>query len=206
MMQMQNQVSIDLNEREVSEQRYEELLRRAQTEDLREISGIGFLYQSGYDRLGRPVIVLCGKWFPASECDLEKVTLYIINLLDSIVENDYVLIYFHTRVQTNNVPPLAWLRELYYMLTYKYKKNLKAFYIVHPTMLTKIMTWWFSSFLAPAIKKKLFILEGIEHLYAVIAKDQLEIPAYINEHDMTINGLHYVDFSSPETARITGDY
>lgn len=104
------------------------------------------------------------------------------------------------------MPPLAWLKELYYMLTYKYKKNLKAFYIVHPTMLTKIMTWWFSSFLAPAIKKKLFTLEGIEHLYAVIARDQLEIPAYINEYDMTINGLHYVDYSSPESARIVGDY
>lgn len=203
---MNQQVSIDMTAREISEARYEELLKRAQSEDLREVSGIGFLYQSGYDRLGRPVIVLCGKWFPVNQVDLEKVTLYVINLLDSIVENDYVLIYFHTRVATGNIPPLAWIKELYYMLTYKYKKNLKALYIVHPTMLAKIMTWWFSSFLAPAIKKKLFTIEGIEHLYAVVARDQLEIPAYINEYDMTVNGLHYVDYSSPETARIVGDY
>lgn len=38
--------------------RYERLLRRARTEDLTEVSGIGCLYQSGVDRLGRPVIVI----------------------------------------------------------------------------------------------------------------------------------------------------
>lgn len=54
--------------------RYERLLRRARTEDLSEVSGIGCLYQSGYDRLGRPVIVFCGKWFPAHEIDQEKVS------------------------------------------------------------------------------------------------------------------------------------
>jgi len=50
-------------------------LRRAQVEDLTEVSGIGCLYQSGVDRLGRPVIVFCGKWFPAQNIDLEKVIL-----------------------------------------------------------------------------------------------------------------------------------
>jgi len=201
---MSQQTTIDLSAREAAEARYEELLRRAHTEDLSEVSGVGFLYQSGYDRLGRPVIVLCGKWFPVEQVDMDKVILYIIKLLDSIVENDYVMVYFHTRVASNNIPPLSWIKELYYMLTYKYKKNLKSFYIIHPTMLAKILTWWFSSFLAPAIKKKLYTLDGIEHLYAVVARDQLEIPAYINEYDMTINGLRYVDYSSPETARITG--
>lgn len=53
--------------------RYERLLRRARTEDLSEISGIGCLYQSGVDRLGRPVVVFCGKWFPASNVNLDKV-------------------------------------------------------------------------------------------------------------------------------------
>lgn len=53
--------------------RYERLLRRAQNEDLNEVSGIGCLYQSGVDRLGRPVIVFIGKWFPIGDIDLDKV-------------------------------------------------------------------------------------------------------------------------------------
>lgn len=42
-----------------------------------------------------------------------------------------------------------------------------------------MMTWWFTTFMAPAIKHKVHSLPGVEHLYSVICKDQLEIPAYI---------------------------
>jgi hypothetical protein len=62
--------------------RYERLLRRAKTEDLSEVSGIGCLYQSGYDRFGRPVIVFVGKWFPFRDVSLDKVTvLFIYHIL-----------------------------------------------------------------------------------------------------------------------------
>ncbi|XP_037905992.1 protein GDAP2 homolog isoform X1 [Hermetia illucens] len=173
------------------QERYERLLRRARTEDLSEISGIGCLYQSGVDRLGRPVVVFCGKWFPASNVNLDKALLYLIHLLDPIVRGDYVIAYFHTLTSTNNYPSLQWLREVYSILPYKYKKNLKAFYIVHPTFWTKMMTWWFTTFMAPAIKAKVHSLPGVEHLYSAISKEQLEIPAYITEYDMATNGLHY---------------
>lgn len=173
------------------QERYERLLRRAKTEDLSEVSGIGCLYQSGVDRLGRPVIVFCGKWFPAHNIDLEKALLYLIYLLDPIVKGDYVIAYFHTLTSSNNYPSLQWLKDVYSILPYKYKKNLKAFYIVHPTFWTKMMTWWFTTFMAPAIKTKVHSLPGVEHLYSAIAKDQLEIPAYITEYDMATNGIHY---------------
>ncbi|XP_058829583.1 protein GDAP2 homolog isoform X4 [Topomyia yanbarensis] len=173
------------------QERYERLLRRAKSEDLTEVSGIGCLYQSGVDRLGRPVVVFCGKWFPAHNIDLEKALLYLIYLLDPIVKGDYVISYFHTLTSSNNYPSLQWLKDVYSILPYKYKKNLKAFYIVHPTFWTKMMTWWFTTFMAPAIKAKVHSLPGVEHLYSAIAKDQLEIPAYITEYDMATNGIHY---------------
>lgn len=75
---------------------------------------------------------------------------------------------------------------LFILFIHRYKKNLKAFYIVHPTFWTKMMTWWFTTFMAPAIKAKVHSLPGVEHLYAAITKDQLEIPAYITEYDMTV--------------------
>lgn len=40
--------------------------------------------------------------------------------------------------------------------------------------------------MAPAIKTKVHSLPGVEHLYSAIAKDQLEIPAYITEYDMAV--------------------
>lgn len=75
------------------------------------------------------------------------------------------------------------------LFRYRYKKNLKAFYIVHPTFWTKMMTWWFTTFMAPAIKAKVHSLPGVEHLYSAITKDQLEIPAYITEYDMAVSWM-----------------
>lgn len=183
---------IQLDEDE-SEDQYEKLLRRAKTEDLTEISGIGCLYQCGVDRLGRPVIVFIGKWFPATKINLEKALLYVIHLMDPIVNGDYVIVYFHTLTSNNNYPSFTWLREVYNILPYKYKKHLKHFYVVHPTFWTKMMTWWFTTFMAPAIKEKVHNFPGIEYLYPDIPPQQLEIPAYITEYDMTINGIRYFE-------------
>ncbi|XP_050500642.1 protein GDAP2 homolog [Diabrotica virgifera virgifera] len=182
----------DIMVKEIQHQeRYERLLRRAKSEDLTEVSGIGCLYQSGVDRLGRPVVVFIGKWFPFNKINLDKALLYLITLLDPIVKGDYVIAYFHTLTSSNNYPSFSWLKEVYNILPYKYKKNLKAFYVVHPTFWTKMMTWWFTTFMAPAIKQKVNSLPGVEYLYAVMSPDQLEIPAFITEYDMTINGIRY---------------
>jgi len=180
-----------------SKERYERLLRRAKTEDLSEVSGIGCLYQSGFDRQGRPVIVFVGKWFRFNEISLDKALLYLIYLLDPLVKSDYVIAYFHTLTSNANHPSFTWLREVYNILPYKYKKNLKAFYIVHPTFWTKMTTWWFTTFMAPAIKQKVHSLPGVEYLYSVMSPDQLEIPAYITEYDMSMNGLRYFQPVSP---------
>ncbi|RXG72291.1 Protein GDAP2-like protein [Armadillidium vulgare] len=90
----------DLQKRE----RYERLLRRAKTEDLAEVSGIGCLYQCGVDKLGRPAL------------------LYLIYLLDPLVEKDYVIIYFHTITTSDNHPSMTWIRQVYDVLQYKHKK------------------------------------------------------------------------------------
>ncbi|KAK6627924.1 Ganglioside-induced differentiation-associated protein 2 [Polyplax serrata] len=168
---------------------YERLLRRAKTEDLSEVSGIGCLYQCGVDIYGRPVIIFVGKWFKFKEINLDKALLYLICLLDPLVKSDYIIIYFHTLTSAANHPSFTWLRDVYNILPYKYKKNLKAFYIVHPTFWTKMVSWWFTTFMAPAIKEKVFNLEGVEYLYNVIVPNQLEIPAYITEYDMSVSFL-----------------
>lgn len=141
-------------------ERYERLLRRAKTEDLSEVSGIGCLYQSGTDKFGRPVVVFIGKWFNFNEINLDKVRLvqetralsfknncfvvfaqallYLISLLDPLVKGDYIILYFHTLTEGHNHPSMTWMREVYNVLEYRHKKNLKGFYIIHPTFWTKV--------------------------------------------------------------------
>jgi hypothetical protein len=46
--------------------------------------------------------------------------------------------------------------------------------------------------MAPAIKQKVHSLPGVEYLYSVMSPDQLEIPAYITEYDMTVSVYYCV--------------
>ncbi len=46
----------------------------------------------------------------------------------------------------------------------------------------QVMTWWFLTFMAPAIKEKVHSVPGVEYLYSIVDMDQLEIPAFINEY------------------------
>lgn len=56
----------------------------------------------------------------------------------------------------------------------------------HNACLFQMMTWWFTTFMAPAIKAKVHNLPGVEYLYSVMARDQLEVPAFVTEYDMTV--------------------
>lgn len=55
----------------------------------------------------------------------------------------------------------------------------------------QMMTWWFTTFMAPAIKQKVHSLPGVEYLYGAMSPSQLEIPAFITEYDMTVSSLFY---------------
>lgn len=171
--------------------RYERWLKRAKTEDLSEISSLRCMYQTGHDRLGRPVIVFVGKNFPAATIDLDKALLYMIRLLDPIVEKEYVVVYFHTTTTNDNLPSMNFLKSVYMILDHKYKKNLKSFYIVHPTWWSKLATWFFTTFTASDVKQKVHSLKGVQFLYARINPDQLDIPPFVLDYDVQVNGPRY---------------
>lgn len=59
--------------------------------------------------------------------------------LDKYVEQDYSLVYFHHGLTSKNKPPLSWLWQAYRAFDRKYKKNLKALYLVHPTNFIRVV-------------------------------------------------------------------
>ena len=65
------------------------------------------------------------------------------------------------------------------------------FYTVHPTMWTRLTSWWFTTFMAPAIKHKLHNVYEVKELDSVINSTEFDIPMFIQEYDMSINGLRY---------------
>ncbi|CAH1233441.1 GDAP2 [Branchiostoma lanceolatum] len=187
------------------QRRYQRWLKRSKTDDLSDIAALRVLYQSGSDIFGRPVVVIVGRNFPVNVIDLDKALLYFIQVMDPIVSKDYVVVYFHTQSTDDNQPELSFLRSAYNLLDNKYKKNLKAFYIVHPTFWSRIVTWFFTTFTASSIKDKVRSVQSVQELYHTIPPEQLDIPPFVLDHDIQLHGpmsqsTSNPDFSSSEDA------
>lgn len=101
--------------------KYDELLARSENTGLGEIAKLNFLYHSGYDELGRPVIVFIARQFLTAEIeDQDLVLMYIIRTLHRLVQNEYVFVYVNTNTTEATKLGRQWLQELYLTLPRTY--------------------------------------------------------------------------------------
>ncbi|CAG2104648.1 unnamed protein product [Medioppia subpectinata] len=163
--------------------KYERLLRKAKAEDFSDYINARCLYISGEDSMGRPIVVMIGKRFTASTMCNERTVMFLIRLLDSVVVKEYIVIYFHSLTQKENLPPISFVQNIYNLLGYEYKKNLKCFYVIHPSIWCRVICWWFTTFNAAILKRKLFCVGGVEFLKNVIPLQELQVPSFVMDYD-----------------------
>ncbi|KAM4601791.1 rho GTPase-activating protein 1 [Polymixia lowei] len=139
---------------------------------------------AGDDNFGRKVIVFNAcRMPPHHELDHHKLLLYLKGTLDQYVESDYTLIYFHHGLTSDNKPSLSWVRDAYKEFDRKYKKNIKALYIVHPTMFIKTLLILFKPLISFKFGRKINYVSYLSELEDVVKCEQLVIPARVREYD-----------------------
>ncbi|XP_033953963.1 rho GTPase-activating protein 1 [Pseudochaenichthys georgianus] len=139
---------------------------------------------AGDDNFGRKVIVFNAcRMPPHHQLDHHKLLMYLKGTLDQYVESDYTLIYFHHGLTSENKPSLSWLRDAYREFDRKYKKNIKALYIVHPTMFIKTLLILFKPFISLKFGRKINYVSYLSELEDVVKCEQLIIPARVTEYD-----------------------
>lgn len=175
---------------------YSRWLCRARAEDLSDIAALKALYQTGVDMCGRTVMVLVGRNIPVTLIDIEKALLYFIHVMDHITVKEYVMVYFHTLTAEHNHLDSDFLKSLYDIVESKYKKNLKAFYFVHPTFRSKVSTWFFTTFSVSGIKDRVRYLDNLKQLFTCIKPEQIDIPPFVLEYDTRVNGPYHSPQSS----------
>lgn len=178
-------------EEETQIKMYQSYLRRARTENFSEFIELDAFYKAGLDYMGRQIVVYVGKNFPAPKFDLSKAIAYFVHVMERIVHRDYVIVYFHTDSVPENQPDSSFFKQLYTMVDNRYRNNLRAIYMVHPTWWFKLSAWWFLTFTASELKDKIQYLTGVQYLYDTINPDQIEIPPFVLDHDKELNGLNY---------------
>lgn len=111
----------------------------ARREDLSDVAKLNCIYESGRDPLHRTIVVVVGSRLPTHSPKLlgtlpflssrtssthfsllDRVFLYMIRLMDAIVDRGYVLLYVHTGMNDKEKPDWSWMKKVYNILDYKY--------------------------------------------------------------------------------------
>ena len=172
---------------------YQRWLKRARSEDLSDIAALNLVRTDGVDVHGRRIISLIGRNFPAKTVDIEKALCYFINIMDSIVNKEYVIVYYHTESTSANRPDSALFKQLYEVVDGRYKENLRTVYVVHPTFWSKAFMWIFSTFNLGDTSRKIENVTMLRDLFSrdLFDPDQLDIPDYVVEYDKRVNKSTY---------------
>ncbi|GMI02699.1 hypothetical protein TrLO_g6860 [Triparma laevis f. longispina] len=178
----------NMNKSERGNLRYERMLRDSRLEDLSDIAKLGFIYKSGRDINGRTIIVIVARHLPAKAIDMNRVLLYIIRVMDSIVEREYSIVYVHSTMQSQNQPELSWMQEVTAIFNRKYKKNLKRFFVVHPTFWVKMVFWALSPIISDKFWMKLKYVSELSELEKYLELDKLGLPSVVVDYDRKRSG------------------
>lgn len=131
----QDLLSDKLEELRPEDEQDEQLLSLCDDDDdFSDIAQYNCVEVAGDDLFGRRIITIYACRLPsATRVHHLRLLKYIMFTLDQYVENDYCVVYFHYGLNSQNKPKLNFLYQAYRAFDRKYKKNLKALFLVHPT-------------------------------------------------------------------------
>ncbi|CEP11966.1 hypothetical protein [Parasitella parasitica] len=146
------------------------------------ILALNIIYEAGLDSESRPILVLCADNLPNPD-----VYDYDLILSDEFVENDYVLVFFSSPARYR--PGWMWLLKAYRSLDRKYKKNLKALYVVHLTRTYRIVFDLANKIISPKFARKLRYISNLESLKAHVTLAPQFIPQRVVSYDRQLPSL-----------------
>ncbi|XP_013774436.1 rho GTPase-activating protein 8-like [Limulus polyphemus] len=153
-------------------------------DDFSDIAKYGIVEIAGDDSYGRKVIVISACKIPSNkELNHAKFLRYLMYTLDQFVENDYTLVYFHYGLNRKNKPSLGWLWSAYKAFDRKYKKNLKALYLVHPTTFIRVVWQIFRPAISVKFGRKMMYVNYLDELKKYLHFEQLAIPKVVIDYD-----------------------
>ncbi|KAJ1724677.1 hypothetical protein LPJ53_001105 [Coemansia erecta] len=142
------------------------------------------VYEAGVDFDSRPMLVFAAcRMLNPDVVDYDRLLNLILFRLDDFVESDYTVVLFAANARYK--PNLKWLFTAYRRLGRKYKKNLKALYIVHPSKWVQILMTAMNAVLSPKFAKKVQWIDTLSELAYLVPIDQINIPPEVYQHNAT---------------------
>ncbi|KAI8344502.1 Rho GTPase activation protein [Chlamydoabsidia padenii] len=143
------------------------------------ISQLNIIYEAGLVSESRPILILCANNLPNTH-----TINYDLILADEFVENDYVLVFFSSPAKYR--PSWLWLLKAYRALDRRYKKNLKALYVVHLSKSYRMIFDLANKITSPKFSRKLRYLQRLDELEQLVQIPGNMIPKSVIDHDKLI--------------------
>uniref|UniRef100_A0A0D9VJA0 CRAL-TRIO domain-containing protein n=1 Tax=Leersia perrieri TaxID=77586 RepID=A0A0D9VJA0_9ORYZ len=154
----------------------------------------------GHDKLGRAVVRIVGKYFPARALSgraEEALRGYVRRcVLPEIGESEFVVVYVHSLVDRgDNFPGVAAIRSAYESLPADAKERLRAVYFVHPGIQTRLFFATLGRFLfSSGLYEKLRYMSRLEYLWEHVSKGEMEVPECARRHDEELERRPLMDY------------
>uniref|UniRef100_H3DEF2 CRAL-TRIO domain-containing protein n=1 Tax=Tetraodon nigroviridis TaxID=99883 RepID=H3DEF2_TETNG len=138
----------------------------------------------GYYTERNAIIVFSACFLPDSNCDnysyvMENLFLYVINTLELMVAEDYMIVYLNGATPRRRLPGFTWMKKCYQMIDRRLKKNLKMFIIVHPSWFIRTLLGITRPFISTKFSSKIKYVNSLQELGQIIPLEYVNIPASI---------------------------
>ncbi|KAG0367986.1 Rho GTPase activation protein [Gamsiella multidivaricata] len=146
-------------------------------------SSENIIYRAGVDFESRPMVVICACNLPdPNVIDYDTILSVVLAQLDQFVENDYTVVMFSGGALYR--PGWKWLFKAYRSLNRRYKKNLKALYVVHPSTWPRLILGTMNAVISPKFSAKVHFIDNLSQLARVVPLNQINIPAAVYKHNL----------------------
>ncbi|XP_067359934.1 bcl-2/adenovirus E1B 19 kDa-interacting protein 2-like protein isoform X2 [Channa argus] len=137
------------------------------------------------------IIVFSSCYLPPNSLEnyqyvMENLFRYVVGTLELMVTENYVIVYLCAGGQKDRVPGIGWLRECYTTIDRRLRKNLKGFYVVHPTWYIKALITIIKPFISSKFSRKLQFVDSLQDLSHFISTEHVQIPDCVRQHDQKL--------------------
>ncbi|XP_027142453.1 bcl-2/adenovirus E1B 19 kDa-interacting protein 2-like protein isoform X2 [Larimichthys crocea] len=138
------------------------------------------------------IIVFSSCYLPENRLEnypyvMDNLFRYVIGTLDLMVAENYVIVYLCAGGQKDKLPGISWLRECYTTIDRRLRKNLKGFYVVHPTWYIKALATIIKPFISSKFSRKLQFVDSLQDLSHFVPTEHVQIPDCVAQYDQTLS-------------------
>ncbi|XP_050925561.1 BCL2/adenovirus E1B 19 kDa protein-interacting protein 2 isoform X2 [Lates calcarifer] len=138
------------------------------------------------------IIVFSSCYLPQNSLEnyqyvMDNLFRYVVGTLDLMVAENYVMVYLCAGGQTDKLPGISWLKECYTTIDRRLRKNLKGFYVVHPTWYIKALITIIKPFISSKFSRKLQFVNSLQDLSHFIPTEHVQIPDCVRQYDQNLS-------------------